>query len=155
MGKLTLSTAGAVALLLLNIGCSTPDNIASEVVADATPGGRSITISSTGYSPVASPNEVVDSIVRDGGSGRVDPRIPNYSYFQGIVQAHNHIIVAGQVRIVGGILGADDTDATVSLYRGAMVTSNPDAFLGAGARLSGGEDGVRTRIDDLEEIPSP
>lgn len=157
MGKYQLKRLVWAGLTLLVVaGCGgSSNNVASEVVDDAVASGRTLTISSSGYSQVVSPDELVDSIVRGGGSGRVDPRLPGYSYFQGIVQAKNHILLAGQVRVVGGVLGADEPDATVSLYRGAMITSNPDAFLGAGASLTGGPDGIRTRISSLEEIPSP
>lgn len=89
-----------------------------------------------------------------GKSNRRDPRLPGYSYFQGLIQANNHITVAGQVRIVGGLLGADGGDSVVSLYNGAMITTNAHSFVGADA-LSGGPDGVRTRVRKLEEIPTP
>lgn len=93
-------------------------------------------------------------------SSRVDLRLPGYSYFQGIVQAETHLLVTGQIRIVGGILGAGDgsttsTPGTVTLYRGAMVTSNPEAFLGAGTSLTNGPAGITTRISKWEEIPTP
>lgn len=87
-----------------------------------------------------------------GASGKADPRLPNYSYFQGLLQAKEHIVVAGQVRVVGGMVGADE--GVASLYAGAMVTTNPFSFTGADG-LTGGPAGIRTRIGHWEEIPTP
>lgn len=63
--------------------------------------------------------------------------------------------MAGQVRILGGLLGADTPDAVVSFYNGAMITTNAHSFVGAGDALTGGPVGMRTRIRNMEEIPTP
>lgn len=128
-------------------GCSqSPTNIASEV-ADSFEGEAPPV---TDLAPIVF-HESLDSdsyIERllSGASNRFDARLPGYSYFQGVGQAYNHILVAGQVRVVGGILGADAPNATASFYQGAMVTTNAHAFFGAGKSLTGGGDGVTTRI---------
>ncbi len=88
-----------------------------------------------------------------GASNRFDARLPGYSYFQGVAQAYNHILVAGQVRVVGGVLGADVPNATASFYQGAMVTTNAQAFFGAGQSLTGGDDGVVMRIRSWRIVP--
>lgn len=88
-------------------------------------------------------------------SNRRDVRLPGYSYFQGLIHSENHVTVAGQVRIVGGLLGTDRDFATANLYGGAMVTTNAHAFTGAGDSLKGGPAGMKTRIRNWKEIPNP
>lgn len=137
-------------------GCtSPPDNVAPEVLDYLVDKGRYLEISPVPLSPLTDADAVVDNLILGGDSGRVDPRLPSYSYFQGLVHARKHLWIAGQVRVVGGVVGVDGANSTFSLYKGAMVTSNPDAFLGAGTALTGGPDGMRTRVASWEEIPNP
>lgn len=125
--------------------------VASEVASDyATP----ISVTAGSYSETIDGATYVSQLL-GGASNRFDPRLPGYSYFQGVIQANNHITVVGQVRIVGALLGADRENGTVSLYSGAMITTNAHAVVGAGESLTGGPDGMRTRIRKLEEIPTP
>lgn len=126
--------------------------IAGEVYDDYA--SAPVNIGSTTYSNTLNGEEYIAQLLGDGGS-RFDPRLPGYSYFQGLVQAENHVTIAGQVRVIGGITGADAADATVNFYGGAMVTTNPYAYLGAEDSLVGGPPGLLTRIKTLEEIPNP
>lgn len=100
------------------------------------------------------------------GTGHPDIRLPGYSYFQGLIQANNHVTVAGQVRIVGGVMGAsgiDDgetlstsgDDGTLNLYQGAMVTVNGQAFADADDLLLGTPSGIKTRVKTWKEVRSP
>ena len=111
-------------------------------------------IPSTSYAATLNGEQYIAQLLGAGGS-RFDPRLPGYSYFQGLVQAENHVTIAGQVRVIGGVAGADDADATVNFYGGAMVTTNPHAYLGAGDSLTGGPAGMLTRIKTLEEVANP
>ena len=111
-------------------------------------------ISAIGYTDTMQGGLYIKQLL-GGGSNRFDPRLPGYSYFQGLVQANHHIPVAGQVRIVGGVRGADGTNSVVSLYNGAMITTNAHSFVGAGKALTGGPDGMRMRIRKMEEVPIP
>jgi hypothetical protein len=133
-------------------GGAPPPGIASEAFADysTTP----ITIASGTYTETINGGDFINQLLGDA-SNRFDPRLPGYSYFQGVIQAENHITVAGQVRIVGGLLGTDRADATASLYSGAMITTNAHGIVGAGSSLTGGPPGMRTRIRTMEEIPTP
>ena len=126
--------------------------IAGEVYDDYA--SAPVNIPATTYSGTLNGEQYIAQLLGDGGT-RFDPRLPGYSYFQGLVQAENHVTIAGQVRVVGGVTGADDADATVNFYGGAMVTTNPYAFLGAGDSITGGPAGMLTRIRTLEEIPNP
>lgn len=137
-------------------GSSAPDpNQVAQEVADT-------------YSSLATPDDTAAATLSEningdayiagllsGASNRHDVRLPGYSYFQGVIHAENHVTVAGQVRVVGGILGVSRTNATANLYNGAMVTSNAHAVLGAGSDLVNGPAGIKTRIKTLEEVPSP
>ena len=89
------------------------------------------------------------------GKGYSDVRLPGYSYFRGLIETRRHITISGQVRIVGGVLGVDGASAVASLYDGAMLTTNPRAFVGAGNLLTGGPAGVKTRIRRWKEIKNP
>lgn len=134
-------------------GCSgSTKNYSKEVYDDYK--DEAIDLPVAGYSETLNGNDYISQLL-GGASNRFDPRLPGYSYFQGVLQADNHITIAGQVRVVGGIMGADREDATGNLYSGAMITTNAHAFLGAGEALDGGPPGVRTRIRDMEEIPNP
>ncbi len=153
--KISVKALIGLVLLGLGLGCSggqpapyVPDEIIS-------------TVQSTGYSLNVSPSPLNEDIDGDqwldailfGATARTDPRLPNYSYFQGLIEADKHIVIAGQVRIVGGVVGADT--GVVALYAGAMMTANPYAFTGAGNSLTGGEPGIRTRVGEWKEIPNP
>lgn len=113
--------------------------------------GAGFNLSPGGFTDSASGETYIKRLLT-GTSNRLDVRLPGYAYFQGIVQAEKHIMVAGQVRIVGGVLGADS--GTCSLYSGAMVTTNAHALMGASDSMNGLPDGIRTRIRTWEEIPS-
>jgi hypothetical protein len=126
--------------------------ISSEVYNDYS--GSAINIPAGGYTETLNGEDYIARLIGDA-SNRLDPRLPGYSYFQGLIQSANHITIAGQVRVVGGVMGADRTDATANLYGGAMVTTNAHAFLGAGDSLVGGPAGMRTRIRSMEEVPQP
>lgn len=107
-----------------------------------------------GYTETVSGDSYIDRML-GGTSNRTDPRLPGYSYFQGIIQANRHITIAGQVRVVGAVLGGDGTPGspgTCSLYSGAMVTTNAHALMGASDNLNDFPAGVRTRIRSWEEI---
>jgi len=140
-------------LFLMISGCSS-NQVADEVKTDYQSTYQDLSVDAQAYSSNLDADAYIDALVR-GGSSRLDPRLPNYTYFQGVIHAQNHIIVAGQVRVVGGLLGNEVSDATTSLYRGAMVTTNPYAFTGAGDSMSGGTPGMKTRIDRWEEIENP
>ncbi len=92
--------------------------------------------------------------VTGAASNRLDVRLPGYTYFQGLIHADNHVTVAGQVRVVGGIVGSEREYATANLYGGAMITTNAHAFTGSGSALKGGPQGMKTRIKRWKEVPS-
>ena len=85
------------------------------------------------------------------GSNRADPRLPGYSYFQGLVQSGQHVRVIGQVRVVGGIITTEE--ASASIASGAMITTNPYSFTKSDG-LTGGPEGIKTRVGHWEEIPT-
>lgn len=135
----------------MGCGGTVPDYIPEEVIRDMPEGAEHIV--APGLQEDIDGNNWITNLLF-GAPNRADPRLPNYSYFQGLLQADRHIMVAGQVRIVGGMLGADH--GVASFYAGAMVTTNPFSFSGAGPFLNGGPDGVRTRVAHWEEIqPEP
>lgn len=57
---------------------------------------------------------------------QVNLGLPNYTYFQGLVVSRQHVFLAGQVRVVGGVVA--NGNAVVS--RAGMVTTNPESQLG-------------------------
>lgn len=114
--------------------------------------GPGIILQAGGYTDAASGQVFIRRLL-SGTSNRTDVRLPGYSYFQGVIQSDQHLMLAGQVRVVGALLGSEGK--TVSLYSGSMVTSNAHAILGASASLSGLPDGIRSRIRSIEEIPTP
>lgn len=128
-------------------------NVSSEVSEDYS-SSTAADIAATGLVEGIDRDDYIAGLL-GSASNRNDPRLPGYSYFQGVIQAQNHITIAGQVRIVGAVLGVEDPGATANLYNGAMVTSNAHAVTGAGLSLTGGPPGMRTRIKSLEEIPNP
>jgi hypothetical protein len=126
--------------------------VAQEAYSDYS--DATVTMNAASFAETLNGDTYVGQLLGDA-SNRLDPRLPGYSYFQGLIQANNHITVAGQVRVIGGILGADRSEATTSLYNGAMITTNAHAFVGAGDALVDGPPGMRTRIRHMEEIPPP
>lgn len=126
--------------------------IATEVDADYN--SDDILVTPITYTETLNGEDYISKLLGDGGS-RFDPRLPGYSYFQGVIQAENHVTIAGQVRVVGAVMGADETDATLNFYGGAMVTTNAHGILGAGDALIGGPAGIPTRIKSMEEVPNP
>lgn len=52
--------------------------------------------------------------------------LPNYTYLQGLIVSRQHVFLAGQVRVVGGVVA--NRNAVVS--RDGMVTTNPESQLG-------------------------
>lgn len=142
----------ALALVCLCfIGCR-PPNLPDEIFDYINSLGRDLDLVSEPHVDSFDDEIFIDSIVH-GPPGRIDLRLPNYVYFQGVIQAEDHLVVAGQVRIVGGLLGAET--GVAALYSGAMVTSNPQAFRDAGEALQGGPDGVSTRVRSWREVPNP
>lgn len=128
-----------------------PSNVSSEAYNDYR--DRTATISTGSFSETISGEAYIDRLL-GGASNRPDVRLPGYSYFQGVIQAENHITITGQVRVIGAILGADRPNSTASLYSGAMVTTNAHALVGAGEALIDSRSGMRTRIRSWEEIPA-
>ncbi len=148
--------SGVVLLACLGCGSSAgqtpPSYIPPEMAADIAAGAAGTTFTTTGLNQTMNGNEWLQATLF-GAPNRADPRLPNYAYFQGILQAKKHLLIAGQVRVVGGVLGSDN--GVASFYAGAMVTTNPYAFTGAGPVLTGGPNGIRTRVGHWEEIPTP
>lgn len=128
-----------------------PSNVSLEAYNDYR--DRTTTISTGGFSQTIDGETYIGRLL-GGASNRPDVRLPGYSYFQGVIQAENHITITGQVRVIGAILGADRPNSTASLYSGAMVTTNAHALVGAGDALVDPRDGMRTRIRNWEEIPT-
>lgn len=144
-----------LATLVFLVGCDPDDYVSPEVRSYVSSGSDVFDdVFPSAYTETLDGDDYVIQLLSGVNVG-IDLRLPGYSYFQGVIQAKNHVVVAGQVRIVGGIVGVDEPDATLNLYNGAMVTSNPHAFLGAEDSLSGGPAGMQTRIRTLEEIPNP
>ena len=114
--------------------------------------GEGINLQAGGYTDTVTGDASIKRLL-SGTSNRTDLRLPGYSYFQGVIQAKKHLMVAGQVRVVGAVLGSDEE--TASFYSGAMVTTNAHALVGAGASLDGMPAGIRTRIRAWEEVPAP
>lgn len=131
-------------------GCGGSDTYSDEVYAEFQ--DSDFTIEAGGYTDPVTGDSYIAHLL-GGASNRTDLRLPGYTYFQGIIQADKHLTVAGQVRIVGALLGADA--GTCSLYNGAMITTNAHALIGAGEALNGMPEGIRTRIRTWEEIPAP
>lgn len=138
--------------LFLSLGCggdtsgSDPDYLPPELA-----GAGGATFDALGFDGTIQGNDWITQLLF-ASPDRSDPRLPSYTYFQGLAQAGEHIVIAGQVRVVGGVLGADS--GVGSLYAGAMVTTNPYAFTGAEG-LVGGPPGIRTRVGHWEELPGP
>ncbi len=131
---------------------SSSSYIADEVLATYSEGSPLMDLAGIDYNESIESDGYVARLL-GGASNRFDARLPGYSYFQGVAQANGHISLAGQVRVVGAVLGADMEDATASFYQGAMVTTNAQAFFGAGSSLVGGPDGIQTRIKSWEIVP--
>ena len=51
--------------------------------------------------------------------------LPNYAYYQGMIISRKNAYLAGQVRVVGGLIAVGN----VSLAGGGMVTTNPESQL--------------------------
>ncbi len=128
-----------------------PSTVAGEAFNDYK--DRTNTIGTGAFSETINGEDYIGRLL-GGASNRPDVRLPGYSYFQGVIQAQNHITITGQVRVVGALLGADRPNSTASLYSGAMVTTNAQALVGAGEALVDPRPGMRTRIRNWEEIPS-
>lgn len=150
-----LIVAIAILTMLWGCGCDNPPPNVPQEIAD--------TFDDDGYYPDINQQPLNEQVNGNdfltemlfGGAARTDPRLPNYSYCQALLQAEEHIIVAGQVRVIGGLVGADS--GVVSLYSGAMITANPYAYTGSGAGLTvaNGGNGVKTRVGEWREIPTP
>lgn len=135
-------------------GGGNPNAYSNEIYSDyqtVYSSGGNYNLTPGGFTDTASGDTYIKRLL-SGTSNRLDVRLPGYSYFQGVVQSDKHLTVAGQVRIVGGVLGVDH--GTCNLYSGAMVTTNAHAFMGASDSLTGLPDGIRTRIRTWEEIPA-
>lgn len=132
-------------------GPPAPPGIAQEVYTDYHAANLDVT-ADTYVEAVVGPNYMMQLL--GGASNRMDVKLPGYSYFQGLIHSDNHVTIAGQVRVVGGVLGTDRSYATANLYSGAMVTTNAHAFTGAGDSLKGGPAGMKTRIRNWKEVPS-
>jgi hypothetical protein len=154
MGRQRTLIPGLILLVLgtLTLGCADPPPyIPPEILANP-PDLLSDHVSPLPLGESFDGNDWIQSTLF-GAPNRSDPRLPNYSYFQGLLQAKEHILVTGQVRIVGGVLGADN--GVGAFYAGAMATTNPYAYTAAGPLLTGGPNGIRTRVGHWEEIPNP
>lgn len=155
MGKLKLILPQILmALAVVLGGCSGGQPVSyvpDEIFQTAQNSGYSLNLTPENLNEQYQGNEWINQVLF-GGAARTDPRLPNYSYLQGLLQAEEHIIVSGQVRIVGGVVGADT--GVVALYAGAMLTANPYAYTGAENALTGGPNGIKTRIGRWREIPS-
>lgn len=145
---------GMLIALIFLVGCDPDDYVSNEVQSYAPSSPTFQDVDPTPYVETLDPQEYVVQLLSGVNVG-VDLRLPGYSYFQGVIQANNHVVIAGQVRVVGGVIGVDAPDATLNLYNGAMITSNPHSFLGAEDGLVGGPAGMYTRIRTLQEIPNP
>jgi hypothetical protein len=140
---------------ILCVACD-PDNVPGDLIPYLTVlTGRDLDLTGPALASPSDRNEIIDAALHQA-PGRVDLRLPNYSYFQGLIQVENHLVLAGQVRVVGGVLGgvAGGSGGVSALYSGAMVTANPGAFEDAGDSLKGGPAGVKTRVRKWEEIPN-
>jgi hypothetical protein len=51
--------------------------------------------------------------------------LPHYTYYQGMIVSKGNAYLAGQVRVVGGLVAVGN----VSLAGGSMVTTNPESQL--------------------------
>jgi hypothetical protein len=56
--------------------------------------------------------------------------IPGYAYFQGLIYSHGNVKAIGPIRVIGGIIcktpEGSPTKKSISLEKGAMLTTNPD-----------------------------
>lgn len=151
--KLGLTLLSCALFLTLGCGSEGSGNEATYVppeIAGSTGAGSDLfDFEASGFEGTLQGDDWIQQLLF-GSPDRSDPRLPNYSYFQGLAQAGEHVVIAGQVRVVGGVLGADS--GVGSLYAGAMVTTNPYAFTGADG-LVGGPPGIRTRVGHWEELP--
>ena len=138
-------------LALLTMACSS-NQVSQEVEDDYSSSGLPTELTAQALNQVVDGEELIEGTLF-GAANRVNPRIPSYSYFQGMIQADQHLIVAGQVRVVGSVLGSPN--GVVNLYSGAMITTNPQAYTTAGSAVTGGPAGMKTRIAKWEEIPTP
>lgn len=153
--RVSLRALVGLVLLGLGLGCSggqPAPYVPDEIVATVASTGYTLNVTSTQLNEDIDGDQWLDAVLF-GATARTDPRLPNYAYFQGLIQADEHIVIAGQVRIVGGVVGADS--GVMALYAGAMMTANPYAYTGAGTSLTGGEPGIRTRVGEWKEIPNP
>jgi len=132
-------------------GCE-PDNVPTPLHSFLGDFAENLDLTGNSFVSESNQDEIIDSTIHNA-PGRVDIRLPNYVYFQGIVHAKNNFVMAGQVRVVGGVLGVEN--GVAALYSGAMVTANPGAFQDAADLLAGGPSGISTRVRKWEEVPNP
>jgi len=56
----------------------------------------------------------------------VNVGLPNYAYFQGLLYSQQNVFLAGQVRVVGGLIATGN----VTVAGNGMVTTNPESQIG-------------------------
>lgn len=52
--------------------------------------------------------------------------LPNYTYVQGLIVSNQNVFLAGQVRVVGGVI----TNGNAIMAGSGMVTTNPESQIG-------------------------
>lgn len=118
-------------LALVAIGCDTPAQVASNLnISEPT-----VVLAmqefehpepSPSYSPTGSQyvNNLFGNVSPAGVN--VNLGLPNYTYVQGLIVSRQHVFLAGQVRVVGGIVA----DGNAVVAGDGMVTTNPESQLG-------------------------
>ncbi|MFN8610341.1 MAG: hypothetical protein U0931_22580 [Vulcanimicrobiota bacterium] len=116
-------------LAALVVGC----NDAATVAADLHLTEESVTLAADkfkdpeGASLSPTHSDYVNNLFGNVNPAGVDVNLglPNYAYFQGLLYSKQNIFMAGQVRVVGGLVA----QGNVTVAGEGMVTSNPESQL--------------------------
>ncbi|MBN9416659.1 MAG: hypothetical protein J0I12_14535 [Candidatus Eremiobacteraeota bacterium] len=118
-------------LAVAALGCNSPADVANSLhITEATVNLAIEHFESAEPAPSYSPSK---SNYVDNLFGNITPStvalnlgLPNYTYLQGLVVSRQNVFLAGQVRVVGGIVATGNT----TVAGDGMVTTNPDSQIG-------------------------
>lgn len=119
------------ALALAVLGCNTPAQVASDLNISE----EAVVLAmdkfenaepAPSYSPPAS--QYVNNLFGNVSPAGVDVNLglPNYTYVQGMIVSQQNVFLAGQVRVIGGIVATGNAVVAGD----GMVTTNPESQIG-------------------------
>lgn len=118
-----------ILLAVLVVGCQDAATVAAQLHLTE----ESVTLAADKFdNPVGASLSPTHSDYVNNLFGNVNPSgvdvnlgLPSYAYYQGLLFSEQNVFIAGQVRVVGGIVA----NGNVTVAGEGMVTSNPESML--------------------------